>query len=202
MVVVGAVALVAAFLVFRPKDQAVATLRPPPADGYTHDIGGAPAVEGPVTELDAACPRLDGVRLGGTAADVELLARGLAPLCDVSDHADLVEAFAAAAGTVRFAEFPATTVDSVTSLAEPLILVNARFSVTEPSWIAPLVIHDLVTLAGEPGAAATALAAREAEFDACVALFSQSYASPSCADAATLVALDDPVSALQEVGYR
>lgn len=202
VVAFGAVALIAGFVVFRPRDPAVTTLRPPPAVGYTHDIGGAPVLAGQVRDLDALCGGLDGVRVGGTAAEVELLTRGLAPLCDIPDQADLLTNFARKRGVVRFAEFPATQVDSAASLDEPLILVNARFSVTEPSWIAPLVIHDLVTLDGAPGIAETALAAREAELDTCVALFAERVAGPSCADASTLVAMDDPIRALQEAGYR
>ena len=202
VVVFGAVALVAGFLVFRPKDQAVAELRPPPAGGHTHDLGGAPVVEGQVQDLEAPCPALDGLRVGGTAAETELLIGGLASLCDVVDQAALIGEFARDQGTVRFARFPAAAVDSVASLEEPLILVNARFSVTQPTWIAPLVIHDLVTVEGEPGTAETALAARQAELETCIALFPDSFAGPSCADASTVVALDDPIAAFQEAGYR
>jgi hypothetical protein len=204
MVPVAVVALVAAFAVFGPDDVPVAARRPPPAEGFTNGVGDLRVGTTAPVPLEPPCPALDGLRIGGTEADRAVLAAGLQRLCDLPpEQATLVEDFAAADGTVRFAQFADTGVDSTASRTEPLILLNNRFAVAdEPAWIAPLVVHDLTVLGGEPGTAATALAARQAEAEACRTLLDDPTASRACRDASALLASQDPLHALRAVGYR
>ncbi len=194
-----------AFATFGADEVPVAERRPPPSAELTHDVGEYAVGDAPPRRIqEPPCPELAGVRVAGTEVDRGRLVEGLAPLCalDQSGVADLVEGFGDAGGVVRFAQFTETGVDSTASMAQPLILVNARFSVTDPSWIAPLVIHDLTTLEGEAGTAATELAAREAELAACDRLFTETRPSRACDDARALLDLDDPLAALVEAGYR
>lgn len=190
-------AVVAAFLVFGPDEVPAAARRPPPAGGYAHDVGDLNVGASEPVALDPVpCPELAGLRVAGSEADRAALAEGLAPLCD---RPELVAPFAAAGGVVRFAQFENTGVDSTASLDQPLILLNNRYAVTDPAQIAPLVVHDLVVRAGDPAAAQTALDARAAEAEACAEL---TIDSPGCRAAAAVLALDDPLAALREAGYR
>jgi len=194
-----------AFATFGADEVPVAARRPPPAGDLTHDVGEFAVGDAPPRPLpDPACPRVAGIRVAGTEEDRRRLAEGLSALCrvDQSGVADLVTGFAQAGGVVRFAQFRETGVDSTASTVEPLILVNARFSITDPAWIAPLVTHDLATLDGEPGTAATELAAREAELGVCTRLFTDTRPSRACDDARALLDSDDPLAALVEAGYR
>lgn len=201
-------ALIAAFLLSDPGPGPVAERRPPPAQGLSHDVGDLVVGEAAPAAWDAGCPQLAGLRIAGTDADRAVLEAGLAPLCDVvlpqggqRALADLAQASAA----VRFAAFARTGVDSTarTESDPPVVLLNNKLTFTDPWWIAPLVVHDAVTLAGEPGTVATALAARTAEAAVCDQLFAgERRASRGCGDAAELLALDDPGAALRAAGYR
>ncbi len=119
--------------------------------------------------------------------DRAVLAEGLGALCDAEldpATAGLLRDFAGKGGTVRFAQFADTGVDSTAAVEEPLILpLNNRYAVTlEPAEIAPLVVHDLTARAQGPGTADGELAARRAEAAVC-ALVDTAPPSRSCADA-------------------
>lgn len=206
-VAAAAAAAVAAFLVFTPADVGVAERRPPPAGGLTTGVGDLVVGDRPAAPVDGLCPTLDGVRTGGTAVDRAVLRDALEALCALprlpADTGERLARFARAGGTVRFAQFAATGVDSTADLdAEPpQILVNARFARTEPAWIAPLLVHDTTYLDAEPGTAAGALAARRAEADICDRLFADRRPSRGCDDAAALLAMPDPLGALIEAGF-
>ncbi|MDQ3974850.1 MAG: hypothetical protein M3276_11110, partial [Actinomycetota bacterium] len=188
MIPLAVAALVGAFALLGTREVPVAERRPPPQGPFTnavgaHQIGGAE----PVVYEDA-CRLLRGVRVAGTAADRSLLRRGLAGLCNTALADALSEPteaaldwFAAHRGTVRFAAFEATGVDSTATaftlegppgpvdVEGPLILVNAKFARADPLWIAPLVAHDAVLLHQDRanGRAEAALAARRAEAEVC-----------------------------------
>lgn len=206
MVPVAVVVAVAAFLTAGPEEVPPAARRPPPANGLTTAVGDvAVGASEPVPLPDPPCPELAGVRVAGSRTDRAVLQAGLAALCRAGlgpEETALVQEFAGDGGVVRFAQFSDTGVDSTTTQDGRTVHVNARFSVTEPAWIAPLVVHDLVTLAGEPGTVGTALAARRAEAAACRVLFPEGGASRACADAAAVLALQDPAAALRAAGYR
>jgi hypothetical protein len=206
LAVVAAIgAAIAAFIVFGSEEVPVEARRPPPGEQLTHDVGEFLIGETDEVPGEAPCPTLEGVRVAGTASDRALLADALAALCDVALPMDVeaaLAAFATDGGTVRFALFEATGIDSAAQLDGRRILVNARFEQTARArWIAPLVAHDAVVLAGEPGTAATALRAREVEDEVCRAL-PEDPTSRACEDAAAVLALPDPGEALRAVGYR
>lgn len=207
MVPVALLVAVGAFLLVQRDDVPPAARRPPPESGYTTGVGDLVAGGSvPVSVADPPCPELAGVRLAGSEVDRMVLLGGLAALCRAGlDEAErtLVQDFSSRGGVVRFAQFADTGVDSTATDDGATVLVNARFSVADdPAWIAPLLVHDVVTLAGEPGTVDTALAARRAEADACAELFAETRPSLACADAAAVLAAPDPAAALRAAGYR
>ncbi|HEY8341297.1 MAG TPA: hypothetical protein VIK95_15615 [Egibacteraceae bacterium] len=201
---------VAAFAVFTPADQPVAARRPPPEAGSTLSTAVGEVAVGdsePVVYRDA-CRLLQGVRVAGSPGEQDLLRRGLAALCNTAQDEELRERlalFAAQRGVVRFAVFEHTGVDSTLDASPgepPVVLVNNRYAVTSPRWVAPLVAHDVTYLALAPGVAGNELAATQAEDAVCRALLAEDERSPACRDAAALLAEDDPLGALRAVGYR
>ena len=206
MVPVALVAVLGAFLVFGPEEVPVAARRPPPAGGYTHAVGDLRTGDSEPVALPAPCPELGGLRVAGTEQDRAVLAQGLGALCGAAlepGSAALLRAFAGEGGSVRFAQFSDTGVDSIASTEEPLVLLNNRYAVSlQPAQIAPLVVHDLTARSTGPGTAEGELAARRAEAAACSALLDTETPSRSCADADALLALDDPLGALRAAGYR
>ena len=208
-VVVAVGTLIAAFGSIGRSETPVAERRPPPADaaasagGLTHDVGAFEVGGTEPVAYDQPCPSLEGVQVAGTAQDQATLRRGLAATCNVAegDVADALQDFAEASGIVRFATFTETGVDSTATVADdpPQVLVNARFSRSDPLLIAPLIAHDVIARR-DPGDAATELAARSAEADVCGQLFDET--PRSCEDAMALVELPDPVSALRAAGYE
>jgi hypothetical protein len=210
LVPVALAVFVVAFFAFTPDPDELppAARRPPPEGPFTHEIGRLEVGPNPPVAYAAPCPELEGVQIAGTDVDQAALRRALAATCTALDDAAVaaaVEAFAGAGGVVRFAAFEATGVDSVVDRAAdpPRILVNARFAQAgRPRWISPLIVHDAVMLAGDPATAATALAAREAEAQTCDRVLGGEDRSRGCDDAAAIVALDDPLAALRQAGYR
>lgn len=206
-VLAAAITGVVALVGFGPDEVAVEARRPPPAGALTHDVGGFRVGDAEPEAYEAPCAALVGVRVAGSASDRTLLRQAIAALCNTPLPADAEAAlasFATAEGTVRFAVFEATGVDSAgEDAAPPRILVNARFvQIARPRWIAPLVAHDAVVLAGDPGSAETALRAREVEAEVCRTLLGTEESGRSCADADAVLALPDPLAALRAVGYR
>lgn len=198
---------VAAFVTMRSTgDVDAAERRPPPAAGLTHAVGEfAVGVTEPVAYAAEDCPVLDGVRIAGADADLQVLTAGLDALCATdldAATAERLSAFAGAGGVVRFAVFEATGVDSAADLDGERILVNAKFTQTTPAWIAPLVAHDVTVLDLGPGDAEAALAARRVEAAVCTELFADALPSRGCQDAAELLAADDPIADLRAAGYR
>lgn len=181
--------------------------RPAPAAGLTHDVGEYQVGDSqPVVYADA-CPLLEGVSIAGGGADQEVLRRGLAGVCNTtlpSDVEESVRRFAQEGGVVRFALFTNRGVDSaaVVDGSPPTILVNARLQQSDPLWISPVIVHDIVTLAEGPGTADGALAARQAEALVCDRLLGGRQVSRGCLDARELLALPDPEAALRDAGYR
>lgn len=205
MVPVAAATIVAAFVVTGASAPPPAERRPPPAGGYTHDVGELVVGEEDPQPPDRICPELAGIQVAGGPADVATLGQALRALCAIELDATLqrrLEAFAEAGGVVRFAAFEATGVDSAAALDAPRILINARFSRTDPFWIAPLIAHDVTLRALDPREAEDALAARRVEHAVCRRLLADRRPSRACEDAAALLASDDPVAALREAGYE
>lgn len=200
-----------AFLAFGPEEVAVAERRPVPAEdsALTTAVGERNVGDAEPVEVEADCRLVEGIRAGGTALDVARIAAGINALCEVPVPAAAAErlgAFGAAGGVVRFAQFEATGVDSTMDLSGevPVVLVNARLARedTDERWITPLVVHDVTYLDQPVGEAASALQARRVEVAVCDALFTEDRPSRACDDATALLALPDPLAALQDAGYR
>ncbi len=208
LVPVAIVTAVLAFFAFSPDEQPVEERRPPPGGELTHDVGEYAVGEAEPVPFDAPCPALDGVRIAGTESDLQLLREALSALCNTELPPDAITALsrlAAHGGIVRFALFESTGVDSAADLdrTPPRILLNVRFSqMGRPRWVAPVIAHDAMMLAGDPARAETALRAREVEALVCERLLGTEQTSRGCEDAAALLALPDPLAALREVGYR
>ena len=205
LVVIAAIVLVAALALPQREGLAVEARRPPPSAEYTTDAGEVQAGASQPQAYDAPCALLQGIRIAGTPVDQTRLREGLAGLCNVrlpEDVAADVRSFAEEDGVVRFAIFQATGVDSTAARHGATILVNARFQRTDPLWIAPLIAHDTTLLGPARASAKGALMARRAELAVCDRLLGTGVRSRGCADAAAIVALDDPLAALRAVGFK
>jgi hypothetical protein len=208
IVPLAAVVFVLAFFFSGPADVGVAERRPPPAGGYTHAVGDVLVGGTDALPYDGACAEVTGLRVAGSEGDRDLLRRALATLCNAPLERAVSEALGALASAeaeVRFAAFEATGVDSTVELTAtpPRVLVNARFAQAgRPGWIAPLLAHDAVMAAGDPHDAERALAARRAEAAVCEAVLGTGRPSRGCEDAEAVLALEDPLAALREAGYR
>jgi hypothetical protein len=205
--VVAAIATaIGAFIVFGPEEVPVEARRPPPGATLTHEVGDFLIGDTPEVAYDAPCPILEGVRIAGTDNDQALLRESLAGLCNTqlpTDAAAALAAFAGDGGVVRLALFEATGVDSAAQLDGRRILVNAKFvQLGRSRWIAPVIAHDAVTLAGDPASAVTALRAREVEDEVCRRLLGSEDPSRGCDDAAAVLALPDPLASLRAAGFR
>ncbi|MGH8910745.1 MAG: hypothetical protein ACRD0K_30680 [Egibacteraceae bacterium] len=207
MIPIAIGALIAVFVVTGRDPVPVAARRPSPAGSLTTAVGDFRAGDSDPVPAQGLCPTLAGVRVAGERADRDALTAGLQALCGIRLDVGLagrLNAFARAGGVVRFAQFEATGVDSTADLRAmpPRILVNARFSRTDPAWIAPLVAHDVTLLRLDPALASSALAARQVEAAVCERIFIDRRAPNGCGDAQELLSLDDPLAALREAGFR
>lgn len=177
----------------------VAERRPPPGAETTSAVGNLVAGDRAPMEHDGACEAVDDLQVAGTELDREVLGTALDALCEAPPEVRTrIAAVGDAGRTLRFAAFEATGVD--VTAAKDVIYVNARYSQTEPRWIAPLVAYAAVTSTGDPAAAETALAARRAELATCEAVLEAP--SRACEDAAALLDLEEPVRALRAAGFR
>lgn len=201
-------AVVAAFVVFSRAEVGVAERRPPPSEaGLTAGTGEVTTGEAEPERLEAACSLVAGLRIAGGDADRETLTDGVNGLCHAdldAGTADRVARLAHAGAVVRFAVFERTGVDSAADLdGEPKrVLLNARFSQTEPRWIAPLVALEATFLDADPTTAEGVLRARRAERRVCRSLFDDVRASRACEDAEALLSMEEPRAALRAAGYR
>jgi hypothetical protein len=204
---VAAVVIVTALLLGGRGELPLAERRPPPAGTLTSDVGELIVGDAEPVAYERGCPETRGVRIAGTDADLAVLRRGLAALCNARpapDAAASLVRFAESGGVVRFALFERTGVDATADGAGPAprILLNAKFTQTDPLYLAPLIGAQAVLLDADPATAEAALAARRVEDELCRAMLGGRQPSRACADAAELLALDDPLAALRGAGYR
>ena len=201
----GLAVSVIAFFGFGRGEILLAERRPPGGGGLTTDVGTLQAGEAEPVVLDGACPVVDGVRIAGEPGDLRVLREGFAGLCRRALASEVVaplRALGDRGAVVRFAVFARTGVDATSRRGKgPTIYLNAKYSRTEPQWLAPLVAYEAAMLAGDPAAADTVLHARRAERTVCRTLGLQTR-TPGCRDAAALLALPDPAAALRAAGYR
>lgn len=210
LVPVAVAVFLVAFPFFSPGEPVpVADRRPPPDDAgsLTHDVGAVELGEADPQPAESGCSAVEGFAVAGTDQDRLRLEQAIDVFCQtpVPDGAGPAFAELRDAGAIlRFAVFEVTPVDSAVDVGEdpPVVLVNARFAqIADPRSVAPLLIHDAVTVAGRPGTVDTALAARRAELAVCRELFDPDDFPRGCLDAEELLALEDPAAALRESGY-
>lgn len=207
IVPVGLAVGVLAFLSAGRGEVPVAERRPAGSGNLTTAVGELAAGDAASEPLEATCPVTEGVRIAGEARDLDKLRAGLAELCEAALPGDVVtplRRFGSLGGTVRFAVFARTAVDTTATQVAPggpVVYLNAKYSRTDEPWLAPLVVYEAVMLAGEADRAETVLRARRAELTVCRTLALED-ATPGCRDAAALLALPDPSAALGAAGYR
>jgi hypothetical protein len=200
---VPAAALVLAIVLFTTRTTEVPLAERRPADG----VGEIHTGETEPVTYERACPLLEGVRIAGGPSDQESLRAAIAALCNVplpDDVSDRLRRFAEAEGVVRFAVFERSAVDVTSDLAAdpPVVYPNARFTQTDPLWIAPLLVHETVFLVVDHTTADGLLEARRAEHRVCQLLLSGRREPQGCRDAAALLDLPDPLAALRDAGFR
>lgn len=209
MVPLALAVLVWGFLANRPEDVPLGARRPPPAEGYTNAVGDVILGDTEATPAAGTCEQLDGVRIAGEEVDRSALGNALAQLCRLDEGTALgrrLARFADDGGTIRFAVFERTGVDSTARRqgadGAPLVLVNVKYARSPGSWIAPLIAHDVTLLDQVPGTVAGALEARRAEDRVCRTLFRVGPPPRACEDAAALLGLPDPAAELRAAGYE
>lgn len=201
-----------AFLSFDRVELTAAERRPPGTAEVTHERGTAVLNEITDTEPGPAC-----------AADIEVFGddgaraagvRALGAVCTLLGRGDFEEAeeglarWAEQDGRLRFAVFEVTGLDSSARAEDGRVVIelNAKFQFDDATFAAPFIIHELTHLAGDwPGAPVTdaaELRALEAQARACEELVIRDDPPRGCADAAELLADDDPLSLLEDAGYR
>jgi hypothetical protein len=202
-----------------PEQLPVAARRSPPTLDHSHGVGAVlvPALDprnrDRLVRRRAGCPRLDAVTLVGLPGEVALLDAAAAKLCALRSTAPIERARAGlqeARAVVQFAEFELTINESTTSFAtdRPTVLIGGKFQLGNAGAerVAVLLVHEGSHVAdGGPPTAATELAARKAELEACGRLFTgEVQANRGCADAAALLSVDDAsaLAKLKEAGYR
>jgi hypothetical protein len=202
-----------------PEQLPVAARRSPPTLDHSHGVGAVlvPALDprnrDRLVRRQAGCPRLDAVTLVGLPGEVALLDAAAGKLCALRSTAPIERARAGlqeARAVVQFAEFELTINESTTSFAgdRPTVLVGGKFQLGNAGAerVAVLLVHEGSHVAdGGPPTAATELAARKAELEACGRLFTgEAQPSRGCADAAALLSVDDAsaLARLKEAGYR
>ena len=207
IVPVGLAVGVYAFMSAGRGEVPVAERRPAGSGALTTDVGAIAAGGAAPEPFTGTCPVAEGVRIAGAARDLDTLRAGLSGLCEAALPGDVVaplRRLGSEGGVVRFAVFSRTAVDATATGAGrdgPVVYLNAKYSRTDASWLAPLVVYEAVMLAGEKADADTVLRARRAELTVCRTLGLED-AAPGCRDAAELLALPDAAAALRAAGYR
>lgn len=201
----GLIVSVVAFFGFGRGDVPVAERRPAGSGELTTAVGRLAAGDAEPVPLAAPCPVVDGIRIAGEQGDLRVLREGLAAVCRRALPREVVaplRALGDSGAVVRFAVFARTAVDSTARRGpQPVVYLDAKYSRTEPEWLAPLVAYEAVMLGGETASVDTVLRARRAERTVCRTLGLETR-TPGCRDAAALLALPDPAAALGAAGYR
>ncbi len=155
------------------------------------------------------------IRIVGDTGSQAAAAGALAAACEVVDedrHPELREglvAWIAGGGQLRVATFELSGVESSTRLEDGRLVMelNAKFQFEAAVRAAPAVLHQLVLLSdpawpGAPVGVTTELAAARIQQEACRTLDLGEDLPRGCRDVDELLAADDPVAELLEVGFR
>ncbi|MGI8574134.1 MAG: hypothetical protein ACR2MA_02075 [Egibacteraceae bacterium] len=207
MVIAAVVVLVIAFTrVGGGGYEQVAARRPPPGNGLTSQAQLRPEDRGVgLRHAGASCA--PGLRVRGTATEIETLRSALAVLCQT----ELPESVRTGLGRLsernaRYAfgvlEPARVDVTRVLASTSPLIVVNSSLADASPSEFAPLFAYDAALAGRDPAAAAAVLRARRAEAAVCDRLLPAGETTLACADAEALTSLADPLGELRRAGFR
>ncbi len=155
------------------------------------------------------------IRIIGDAGSQAAATGALAAACEVVDsdrHPELREglvAWIAGGGQLRVATFELSGVESSTRVEDDRLVMelNAKFQFDDAVRGAPAVLHQLALLSdpawpGQPVGVTTELTAARIQHEACRTLDLGEELPRGCRDVEELLAADDPVGDLLEVGFR
>ncbi len=211
---VAAIAITAwAFVAFGGRvELTAAERRPPGTSTVTHERGSA--VLNATIEYEDATGCADGIELFGDAGARATTDRALAATCQLLASGDFpraeagLDALRVGNGLVRIATFEFTGTESSTRVEDDRIVLelSPRFQFANATRGAPFVLHELVHLGdswpGTPVSATQELGATEVVQRACERLSMGDDPPLGCIDADTILALDDPLAAFVDAGYR
>ncbi len=211
--VIGAIVVtILMFVAIAREPIGVAERRPPGTAEVTHERGQAVLAEDETADLGPGCA--DEIELigdtGGRATGDRVL-RAVCSLLSTGDYPDAevgLDRWAELDGVLRIAVFEATGVEATSRVERGAVVMelNPRFQFEDAARAAPMVLHELVHLAGAwPGTAVSAeteLAAMRVQAAACDAIDFGDNPPRGCGDARELLAADDPLGLLVEAGYR
>ena len=174
--------------------------------------------EAMIAETQEAVPGPDcaqAIRLVGDSGSRAAAEVAIGGACDLIATGDFPRAreglvnWIANGGQARIATFELAGVESSTRVEDGrfILELNAKFQFEDAVSGTPAVIHQLELLAdeswpGQPVSAQTELEAARAQQRACTVLDLGEEAPRGCLDVDELLADDDPIAALLEVGFR
>jgi hypothetical protein len=186
-----------------------------PAGGPTVTIERGDAM---LAETQDASPGPDcaqAIRLIGDRGSQAAARVAMAEACDLIATGDFPRArdglveWIASDGILRIATFELSGVESSTRFQDDRLILelNAKFQFEDAVTGAPAVLHQLELIAdpawpGEPVGATTELEAARSQRNACQRLEFPAGPPRGCLDVEELLAEDDPIDALLEVGFR
>lgn len=213
VVPVGLGVIAWAFLSLSREPVPAAARRPVGDEMVTHERGRAALAETLDEETFTGCA--SGIRLVGDVGGIATVRRALEAVCQLAEGTRGLQvsqgltALGDAGGVVRVAVFEQTGVDASTRIEDgvPVIEINAKFQFEDGIRAAPAIVHELVHLGdGWPATgavdAAAELAAILEQQRACDTLVFRGQEPRTCLDSTELLAEDDPLRALVDVGYR
>jgi hypothetical protein len=155
------------------------------------------------------------VRLVGDTGSQAAARVAMRAACDLIATGDFPRAreglveWIAADGVMRIATFELSGVESSTRVEDDRLILelNAKFQFEDAVTGAPAVVHQLELIAdpawpGQAVGAGTELEAARSQMDACQRLDFPDQPPRGCLDVEELLAEEDPIDALLEVGFR
>ncbi len=188
--------------------------RRPPGDGQvTIERGDVALAASDETEPGPACA--EDATLVGDSGSRAAARRALGAACQLIARGDLPRAaqgldeWIAAGAVLRMATFEFSGVESSTRVegGRMIIELNAKFIFDDATRAAPALLHQLVLIAddGWPGdtvSATSELEAATVQATACGRLSFGGEPPRGCLDVDELLALDDPLAAVEAAGFR
>ncbi|TVR25280.1 MAG: hypothetical protein EA387_04390 [Nitriliruptor sp.] len=213
MVPVTLAVTVWAFMAIDREPLSAAERRPAGGPEVTIARGEAMLSETRDAEPGPGCSQA--IRVVGDPGSQTAARAALEGVCDLIDTGDFPElreglvTWIARDGQLRVATFELSGVESSARVEDDRLVVelNAKFQFEDPRRGSPALVHQLVLLTdpgwpGETVSVTTELRAAALQQRACDVLELGAGESRGCRDAAELLAADDPVADLLDVGFR